>query len=313
MKIAFITSKSEDYLEDTILRGLRILIGENCIDIPKKNMLYQTLSKNHIDKLHGRGFTMYTSAIDDIRDRELENIDIVLYGKVGSLKDFNSFEINNLVDPSKIWHLDGHDLYGGDNPPLRKIYYDNEYVIGVQKTQCFKRELIEENIENVYPTGFGIPNYHIKQINFKRKIQLVQKTAPHDSLFKKVEDLGGSKHYIFTEEKDYYDDLQNSWIGLTCKKGGWDCMRHYEILASGALLLFKDYNKKPKMCSPIDLPTLSYSSIEELNDLINRLIVNNKPTEEYLHLLKQQRKWLINHGTTISRALHIFNILSSKI
>ena len=33
-------------------------------------------------------------------------------------------------------------------------------------------------------------------------------------------------------ESDYYKDYQRSYFAITCKKGGWDCLRHYEILAN---------------------------------------------------------------------------------
>lgn len=315
MKILFITSKSEDYLEVTILNGLRTLINENCIDIPRKKIMYHDWSEINKNKLHGQGFTMQTLPIADIKNRSIENFDFIVYGISKHPEDFSfeQKELNNRIHRSKIWHLDGHDLYGGPNTSLRTILHNGENVIGIQKTPCFKRELIEET-ENAYPTGFGIPNHHIKEINLSRKKQLFQKTAPHDSLFKPIRDLGGGfSHHIFNNEQDYYNDLQDSWFGLTCKKGGWDCLRHYEIMASGTLLLFKDYEKKPLLCSPINIPTLSYSTKEQLVEIMNRLVVNSKPTEEYMYLLKKQREWLVNNGTTIARALNLYNILSKKL
>ncbi len=315
MKIAFVTSKSEDYLEVSILNGLRSLIHSDCVDIPRKKIMYHDWSEINKNQLHGQGFTMQTLPILDIDNRNINNFDFILYGISKHPNDFSfeNLELNNLVDKSKIWHLDGHDLYGGPNPSLRTISYNGENVIGVQKTPCFKRELIEE-LDDVYPIGFGIPNHHIREINLKRKKQLFQKTAPHDSIFQIVNDLGGGfSHHKFNNEDDYYNDLQDSWFGLTCKKGGWDCMRHYEIMAAGSLLLFKDYEKKPPLCSPINIPTISYSSKEELENIINRLIINNKPTEEYIELIRKQRNWLINNGTTIARALSVYNTLNKKL
>ena len=126
-------------------------------------------------------------------------------------------------------------------------------------------------------------------------------------------DLGGSRyHHKFTVEEEYYDDLSSSWFGLTCKKGGWDCLRHYEIMAAGSLLLFKDYDKKPPMCSPVDLPCFSYSTQEELDELTCRLVVDNKPTREYNEMLNRQRKWLISNGTTIARAKQILKVLDNE-
>jgi hypothetical protein len=52
--------------------------------------------------------------------------------------------------------------------------------------------------------------------------------------------------YIYTEESDYYQDYQRSFFAFTKKKGGWDCLRHYEILASGCIPYFVDIDKCPK-------------------------------------------------------------------
>lgn len=35
------------------------------------------------------------------------------------------------------------------------------------------------------------------------------------------------------DEHRYYDDYSRSYFAVTRRKGGWDCMRHYEILAAG--------------------------------------------------------------------------------
>lgn len=43
----------------------------------------------------------------------------------------------------------------------------------------------------------------------------------------------GKNTYIFENEEEYYNDYKKSLFAITRKKGGWDCMRHYEILACG--------------------------------------------------------------------------------
>jgi hypothetical protein len=51
---------------------------------------------------------------------------------------------------------------------------------------------------------------------------------------------GRLETYIFIMEQDYYKDYQNSFYAITTKKAGWDCMRHYEILANGCIPYFVD-------------------------------------------------------------------------
>jgi hypothetical protein len=52
--------------------------------------------------------------------------------------------------------------------------------------------------------------------------------------------------YTFTEESEYYKEYKKSWYGITKKKGGWDCMRHYEILAQGCIPQFEDLSNCPQ-------------------------------------------------------------------
>ncbi len=306
MKLLFVTHpdprQQGDLLEVSILHGLRTLMGSDCIDYPRKKVMYHDWSETTKEELHGRGFSLYKTPIEDV-DRDLTNFDYVLYGNI-NLEE--NEEINRLATKG-VYFLDGHDLYG--NAP-RIVEHEGERVIGIQKIPTFKRELIEYH-GKAYPIGFGIPENQIRPIDLNVKKQLYQKTAPDDSLFQEITDLGGSRnHHKFTVEEDYYDDLSSSWFGLTCKKGGWDCLRHYEIMAAGSLLLFKDYDKKPPLCSPIGLPCFSYSTPEELNDLMSRLVVDNKPTEEYNEMINKQRKWLLDNGTTVARAKQILEVLN---
>ena len=56
---------------------------------------------------------------------------------------------------------------------------------------------------------------------------------------------GNTSTYVFTDEASYYKDYQSAVFGQTCKKGGWDCLRHYEILANGCIPWFADLDKCP--------------------------------------------------------------------
>lgn len=46
--------------------------------------------------------------------------------------------------------------------------------------------------------------------------------------------------YSYSSEEDYLANYQSSRFALTHKKGGWDCFRHLEVFASGALPVFPD-------------------------------------------------------------------------
>ena len=272
--------------------------------------MYHDFSDTPKDTLHGRGFSLLTTSIQDIKHRDIFNqkFDYVIYGDGNMYGEVPDIEgVNDLAD-GNVWIIDGHDLYG-DAP--RMISHNGETIIGTQFTNCFKRELVETDDDSVYPTGFGIPEERIRKVDFSIKDQLYQKTAPSDSLFEDTVDIGGGfSHHKFTDEEDYYNDLSRSWFGLTCKKGGWDCLRHYEIIAAGSLLLFRDYHNKPRLCSPQELPCYFYSSKEQLYNLMSELVVDNKPTDKYLLMFEKQREWLYSVGTTKSRAEKIIEVLS---
>lgn len=295
MKIIFITTsdpKSQgDYLEVSMLHGLRTILGEDCIDFPRKKIMYGDFSESPKNELHGWGFSLLSKPLENIKNRTINKDFILLYGvtdayNVPRYKDLESLAKN-------IFWLDGHDHSR------------------ILKKPCFKRELFQEE-DNVYATGFGIPEHRIRLIKLE-KTQLYQKTAPPYSLFgSQVLGIDARKLYCFEDEEQYYDDMQNSMFGLTCMKGGWDSLRHYEILASGSCLLFRDYNKKPPLCSPQNLPCFSYSSAEELKTIVQRLIINDKPTQEYIDMVYAQREWLLEYGTTKQRASRLLEIIDAR-
>jgi hypothetical protein len=123
----------------------------------------------------------------------------------------------------------------------------------------------------------------------------------------------GRQLYIYDNEEEYYDDMAQSWFGLSCPKGSWDALRNYEIIAAGALLLFRDFDKKPEFASPIHVPAISYSTPEELHGIIQKLLPDGNPTEEYKNTLFAQRKWLLENATEEKIGKYIISTIKEKI
>eukprot|EP00439_Symbiodinium_sp_Y106_P024043 s5346_g2.t3 len=48
----------------------------------------------------------------------------------------------------------------------------------------------------------------------------------------------------------YHEHLRQAWFAITRPKGGWDCLRHYEILAAGSLPYFVDLARTPSRQIP---------------------------------------------------------------
>lgn len=78
----------------------------------------------------------------------------------------------------------------------------------------------------VYPITFSIPECKVlTEVPVKTK--LMSTIIP-----------GDTRTYIFKTEESYYNEYKTSMFALTPKKGGWDCMRHYEVLANGCIPYF---------------------------------------------------------------------------
>ncbi len=315
MKILFITIKSPnqqgDYFELAILNGLKKVLGNNVVDYPKKNVIYGDFSEVKKEALHGRGFTLLrTPFIDDInRDIENQKFDAVIYGDGHMYGEKFFIEKYDKLANNNVWIVDGHDLHG--KAPKKAKYLDEE-IISNQFDYSFKGAVVYED-PKVFPTNLGVPEEVILPIDLEKKTKMYQNTYPKYSFFENPTDLGGgSAHYKYESEEEYYKDLSQSWFGLSSRRGSWDALRNYEIIASGSLLIYRDYLNKPISCSPRNVPCLSYSTKNELYQIFDRLVPNNKPTDEYMFLLEAQREWLLNYGTTTAIAKNIINIIKQN-
>lgn len=103
---------------------------------------------------------------------------------------------------------------------------------------------------------------------------------------------GDRSTYIFNDEVAYFKDYQTSVFGRTCKKAGWDCMRHYEILANGCIPWFTDLDKCPER-------TMTHFPKE----LVAEAMKSDTPEDYIPQLIEYTRKTL----TCRAMAQYIFN------
>jgi hypothetical protein len=129
----------------------------------------------------------------------------------------------------------------------------------------------------VYPISFSIPESKIiKDIPKKKKILAIN--IP-----------GDFKTYIFTNENSFNKDYQNSICGVTQKKGGWDCLRHYQILANGCIPYFIDLENCPTT------------------------IMTHFPKEIIIKAMNEVKSGTLNYNTTIALLLeYTRNNLTTK-
>jgi hypothetical protein len=91
-------------------------------------------------------------------------------------------------------------------------------------------------MNNLFPITFSIPEEKIVS-DIPNKTFILANYIP----------VGvGERTYIYDHEIDYYNGYKNSLFAITKKKGGWDCMRHYEILACGCIPYFENLEKCPE-------------------------------------------------------------------
>lgn len=88
---------------------------------------------------------------------------------------------------------------------------------------------------SIYPIQFAIPDSKVPSFKIEK-----------ESFFSDLSPLGRAKKYKFFIEENYYAHYAKSYFAITMKKGGWDCLRHCEIVASGTMPYFIDIEECPK-------------------------------------------------------------------
>lgn len=224
MKILFISSAEQpDYQCDCLYHGLKVVYGTDVEAADDMWYMYDTLLKDERNYLYGKGFTLYglldstvkrvppvNVIIEKIKSRYYQYI---IYGSATRNISFLNIVLNNYTS-NEVVFIDGEDTT-----------VVNKKLMGVGV--YFKREL-ETSLPRVYPISFAIPAEKIIE-HTPEKIRDWAKNYP-----------GKLNTYIFNDELSYYQDYRFSKYAVTFKKAGWDCLRHYEIIANGCLPYFKD-------------------------------------------------------------------------
>lgn len=126
---------------------------------------------------------------------------------------------------------------------------------------------------------------------------------------------GDLSTYIYKTEEDYYKGYQESYFGITGKKGGWDCMRHYEILANGCIPLFYNIWGIPKK-TMVNFPRELITKTNELYfEMIDKSLENNLLEEADKQRLNAHIEELLaytrTHLTTTRAAQNILNSIGN--
>lgn len=275
MKVLYITEANGlDYQNDCLLIGLRELLGDNLVDVRKRSFAYRSYDEEKAKSLYGMGFTV-TRVLEDIEiDRDdIESkikhryFDYVVYGSIHRCQDYFGL-VAKYYKKHRIIAVDGEDTWH----PLSGIRD-----FGVL---YFRREL--NFIDSmVFPISFSFPTSKILFNTIKIK----------DKAFIDPRDRST---YIYKNESEYYRDYNNARFAVTMKKVGWDCMRHYEILANGCLPIFLGIEHCPSQ-------TMT-SFPKQLCVELNSKILSTDVAALYEEYAEKFRSHFVKHNTTKAEA-----------
>lgn len=287
MKILYVTNYLDiakasggfvnDYQNDLLFYGLRELFGDDVVDSTQIPTLYKE-NEGKIPQQHlWGGMTSFwligennidrTDIEQKIKDRYY---DYIIYGAIKRCKDY-WFLVSNYYPPNRIILVDGNDESELDSFHTKHLY--------------FKRELAD-NHPNLLPITFAFPTDKLAQPN-KNKTQEYGTVIP-----------GQPETYIFKTEQSYYEDYQKSYYGVTMKKAGWDCMRHYEILGNYCMPYFMGLEECPK-------DTLANFPKELLLEARN--LANNFDEDNFFRILDQVYEHTKQYLTTKALAEYLIS------
>jgi hypothetical protein len=288
MKILYISAASgPDYQCDMLFHGLRSLLGSDVVDSKKISYMYKDYSNTHkFEDLYGKGFSVY-GLLDNMKvDREdlalkikSKFFDLVIYGSIHRSQEF-ILDVLESYEPRNIFFIDGEDEADHIFWPL------------VGRGHYLKREFVSSS-NLITPIQFAIPYEKVAQESIE-KTQRIAKIDPRDK-----------STYIYSQEREYYLDYRSSLFAYTTKKAGWDCLRHYEIMANDAIPIFIDFDQCP-------LGTMQFFPRMEIvaaNSLIMKNGVEFFQTDQgfevWSKIHSQIKKFLVTNLTTVALANRI--------
>ena len=288
MKILMTKSWNEpEYLDDGLLHGLRSIFGSDVVEYPRMWHMYEDsfgFGKRDLSSICARGFTYYGRMEDPTVDRtDLENKIRAGFFDIIIMHPWYPSPLHDIImqhtPKTKIAWMDGRD----ETRILDEFVNTGRY---------FKRELIS-NRDDVLPISFGFPEERIQ--------------SPTDK-FHSVAPLipGEMSTYIYFDEAAYYNQYNQSMFGITTKKGGWDCLRHYEIIGSQCVPWFLDL----AFCPARTCTTLPKSELLSVNQLINEHgadVFLGKFRQLYTDINARVQEHFARHCTTAALATYVLD------
>jgi hypothetical protein len=329
MKVLFLHANQPDYLAESLFHGLRVVLGGDCVDVPRYDSVYKPLTDGLRGKLRGNGFTLYglLDELPELREERffwrkgIQQYDLVVIADVWR-KWRTALEVVEALGPHRVVLMDGSDFPAWFPFSTKLIGRLSAHQLYASGAKYFKRELcgsgrhfgfLTKKIPAHLRGWMRLPR-NARQIAFSIPAEKISKDRPlyktkdfanevvdaevAEALRKHSSEVGRS-NYLFHWEHEYYADLQSSRFGITTKRAGWDCLRHYEIAANGCVPCFRDLDTKPATCAPHGLDRSNCLIYRDWSDLTKQIAGLDEPA--YARLRASTLAW-IERNTTAARA-----------
>jgi hypothetical protein len=302
MRVLFLSgAKGPDYLCDVIFHGLRSLLGPDVVDVNRMDFMYKGFFKDW------PWYTLY-ALLDPEPEADRSDIeskirnqffDVVIYGSVLRERPYLA-EVLDSYPHNRIAFIDGEDeidtnWIGYERIPPQNLHpWEPPYGHTVPR-DCpyFKRELT--SVDRAFPISFGVPKEKIVD-PVPDKVRLLAPCDPRDR-----------NTYIYSphQQKEYYQQYGESYFGYTRRQGGWDCMRHYEILAAGSVPYFQDIEQ----CPAGTLPFIPRDNLMTARTLHDNWTGCQSDLDSYKKVHSSLRFALLNYLTTEALAKYVLGKL----
>lgn len=216
-------------------------------------------------------------------------------GKVAYLEGWDgASEVHNpYTESDPPFHVDA--IFRREIDPRVAYPYECHCLMFAAPSRWFCRDAHERPSDVVF-SGHAVGDYPPDR--WEQLRQIFQTTRQHRSV---AASMG-----IFTDHYLYFRQLQQFKLGLSPAGGGWcgDCMRHWELIASGVIPIFCGY--QPRVREPWfdDRHVFTLERPEQIPALIDHaLSIDLRPMREAM------QEHALTHHTTKARAEKMLRVL----
>jgi hypothetical protein len=265
-----------------------------------------------------------STTLDDL---EQGAFDLVVFGSIWrQTETFQKFDRNGLfsLPDTTFAFLDGEDTPSDPQNSIRSVGDALERLFSssdassdaptppfsvstpvfspaLQYGPYFKRELTASHAEKqdaqypLFPISFSIPQEKVRTASPSKKTRYPRHVQCEEAYKIDAINQRSTPDSIFSDETRYYDDIASAKFGITQKKAGWECMRHYEIGANLTVPCFHRLSEKPFLTAPHGLQDFHNCLVFQTADELSSKIQYVEENGVYNYLVANSAQWTQEH------------------